>query len=170
MSKAILISIKPQFVAEILNHRKTIELRKTAPKCDLPIDVYIYCTKSKYGELRKSVLDGWYINSPLDHPFNGKVVAKFRLRKVEKLEYYRGAFTSVKAILTTDSIPTCYLMEKKSCLTMDEMWEYTKGNGYAWHISDLEIFDEPKPLTDFKGGKIFGDKPPQSWKYVEVEE
>ena len=46
MSKAILISIKPKYVAKILNGEKTIEIRKTMPK-DLPIDVYIYCPKDK---------------------------------------------------------------------------------------------------------------------------
>ena len=39
--KKILISIKPKYVAEILNHRKTLEIRKTAPKCELPCEVYI---------------------------------------------------------------------------------------------------------------------------------
>ena len=48
--KSILISIKPKWVAKILNGEKTIEIRKTMPKCDLPIDVYIYCTKdNKHG-------------------------------------------------------------------------------------------------------------------------
>ena len=52
--KSILISIKPKWVAKILNGEKTIEIRKTMPKCDLPIDVYIYCTKEKgYSKLCK---------------------------------------------------------------------------------------------------------------------
>ena len=45
--KSILISIKPQYVADILNGYKTIEIRKTKPKCELPCKVYIYCTKGK---------------------------------------------------------------------------------------------------------------------------
>ena len=45
--KSILISIKPKWVAKILNGEKTIEMRKTMPKSDLPIDVYIYCTKDR---------------------------------------------------------------------------------------------------------------------------
>ena len=43
--KSILISIKPKYVADILNGKKTLEIRKSMPKCELPIDVYIYCTK-----------------------------------------------------------------------------------------------------------------------------
>ena len=45
--KKILISIKPKWVAKILNGEKTIEVRKTAPKCELPCEVYIYCSKGK---------------------------------------------------------------------------------------------------------------------------
>ena len=45
--KAIMISIQPKWVAKILNGEKTIEIRKSMPKCDLPIKVYIYCTKEK---------------------------------------------------------------------------------------------------------------------------
>ena len=45
--KAIMISIKPEWVCKILNGEKTIEIRKTMPKCKLPCKVYIYCTKGK---------------------------------------------------------------------------------------------------------------------------
>ena len=40
--KEILISIKPQWVEKILSGEKTIEIRKTMPKCKLPCKVYIY--------------------------------------------------------------------------------------------------------------------------------
>lgn len=46
MGKAILMSIKPQYVCEILNGKKTIEVRKRFPK-DYVGWVYIYCTKEK---------------------------------------------------------------------------------------------------------------------------
>jgi predicted transcriptional regulator len=199
--KAILISIKPEWVAKILNGDKTIEIRKTAPKCDLPIDVYIYCAKRipylhVIYDLKtrkpRYILDKkkWYMAK------NGKVVAKFTLRNVEKLERYTGVYIP-ETILHTDSIHTRYSMEKKSCLSMDEIWEYTNGNGYAWHISDLVIFDEPKGLGEFKYWKEYPSckkcphnddeydvatcenkckellrikRPPQSWQYVEVAE
>ena len=44
---SIMISIKPEWVAKILNGDKTIEIRKTMPKCELPCKAYIYCTKEK---------------------------------------------------------------------------------------------------------------------------
>ena len=51
--KEILISIKPKWVEKILNGEKTIEIRKTMPKCELPCKVYIYCTKGKEETVHK---------------------------------------------------------------------------------------------------------------------
>lgn len=211
--KAILISISPEWVAKILNGEKTIEIRKTAPKCKLPIQVYIYCTKNKLhysvGALmfnkddcfKRSVdktykygdsveLMGYYPDYPYDKNnfLNGKVVAKFTLRGVEEMMPFFH-----------------WCIEKETCLTRDEVLDYldskdkSVGNPkrqdkvYAWHISDLEIFDEPKELSEFYTLKcnqkkepcnikdVFGveechricklceplTKAPQSWQYVE---
>lgn len=97
----------------------------------------------------------------------------------------------------------CYIYIKRfaalaeSCLTVKEMREYAgdKPIIYAWHISDLKIYDKPKELSELKKPcnykhpcclcKYFnydaiyeGDdnaickiehitRPPQSWCYVE---
>ena len=135
--KSILISIKPEWVAKILNYEKFIEIRKTMPKCDFPIDVYIYCTKGKprIVDLRD---DAFYLGcSPR---LNGKVVAKFTLNKVEEIKF------NDKNI------------QEQSCLSEDELFNYLFDNtpyqedmrkGYAWHIDNLEIFDKPKELKEF---------------------
>ena len=144
--KSILISIKPEWVAKILGRDKTIEIRKTAPKCKLPIDVYIYCTKGAYiGYLSKIYV--------------GKVVAKFTLKEIEEcVNPYFSKGTFATKTMTYEGLLS------NSQLTETEFSEYiNKGaRGYAWHISDLEIFDEPKKLNDF-GLK----RAPQSWCYVE---
>lgn len=159
--KSILISIKPEWVAKILNREKIVEIRKTIPKCDLPINVYIYCTKGKprIVDLRD---DAFYLGcSPR---LNGKVVAKFTLNKISD----------------SDKTNCCV----GSCLTYDEIMRYTKGKKfYAWHIDNLEIFDKPKELSEFcyysivKNNlyihgefplKTYLTKAPQSWCYVEV--
>ena len=44
--KSVLISIRPKWVEKIVNGKKTIEVRKTAPK-EVPFKAYIYCTKTK---------------------------------------------------------------------------------------------------------------------------
>lgn len=174
--KSILISIKPKWVAKILNGEKTIEIRKSMPKCDLPIDVYIYCSKDK------SVLRGVSAYAHLPHPrmdgkptirfnkdfpvLNGKVVAKFTLNKVEEIRFDDKE------------------VQRKACLTEDELFDYLFVNepyhedmkkGYAWHIDDLVIFDEPKELSEFIQSKRKNyeepavQKAPKSWCYVEVE-
>ena len=44
--KSILLSIKPEWLAKILNGEKTIEVRKLFPK-DYVGWVYLYCSKDK---------------------------------------------------------------------------------------------------------------------------
>jgi len=175
--KSILISIKPKWVAKILNGEKTIEIRKTMPKCDLPIDVYIYCTKDK--ETIAINPYGGYATIPNKYKneyFNGKVVAKFTLNKVDKHH-----------VLPTERIlPFNWNVEQKLkdlCLTKEEVMAYGNGEDYQaflWHIDNLEIFYRPKRLDDFwscvkqvrgkKGtyqcSRLF--KAPQNFCYVEV--
>ncbi len=146
--KRIIISIRPKWVACILNGEKTIEARKSAPKCELPIEVYIYCTK------------GDYIGR-ISNKYVGKVVAKFRLRKVEEIicRPICGEWECYTKTLGYSEI------SQASCLKNREIVRYLKGkNGYAWHISDLQIFGEPKSLSDF-GLK----RAPQSWQYIKEE-
>lgn len=145
MSKAIMISIKPKWVAKILNGEKIIEIRKTMPKCDLPIDVYIYCTKQKDDGLLR-------LNGKRSYYVKGKVVARFTLNKVETITY--------------DSIFKLFSLNRvlyNSCLKEEELNSYLKGElGYAWRIDDLVIFEKPKELRDFNLTKA-----PQSYCYVE---
>ena len=47
MSKAVLISIQPNWCELIASGKKTVEVRKTKPKLDTPFKCYIYCTKAK---------------------------------------------------------------------------------------------------------------------------
>lgn len=188
--KSILISIKPEFVAKILNGEKTIEIRKNAPKCDLPIDVYIYCTKgdrSKRFNLFRDKCDeyhlGWEytsegnenVNDIVGGPYNGKVVAKFTLRKVEMISLPYTKFGTndwvgceAERTLQTQTMDEETLLEK-SCLEEGEIggylnFKYSPINvGYAWHISDLVIFDKPMYL-----GYHFGlVKAPSNLAYVD---
>lgn len=154
MSKAILLSIKPKYVAKILNGEKTIEIRKTIPKCDLPIDVYIYCTKDlKNGKEALTWLNEKALKQVKNITYNGKellgkVVAKFTLRNIEEIkpfDEYNSPF-GLAYKLTEEKIITC----QKAQLTYDEYNRYLKDKtGYAYHIEDLVIFDRPKELWEF---------------------
>jgi len=176
--KAILISIQPRWVAKILNGEKTIEIRKSIPKCDLPIDVYIYCTKKEPYARRYVHNDKWgtleYIKS------DGKVVAKFTLNKVEKIITI-GMYYHETKTLDKNELP------KLSCLTRQELDNYLQGeNGYAWHIDNLVIFDKPKEISEFENRTLTRPRninpcviangyfvrpltrAPQSWCYIEI--
>lgn len=188
--KAILLSIKPKYVAKILNGEKTIEIRKTMPKCDLPIDVYIYCTKDNHQLVKPKDYDKYLlftngaVKSANETSLNGKIVAKFRCYKVEEIK------NNLAMRFFTESFNEKELLEK-SCLNSDEIFWYLAPQklkveccGYAWHISNLEIFDKPKELSEFYITHITIDvgkkirtplmyprrltKAPQSWCYVEV--
>ena len=141
MSKAVLISIRPEWCDLIKNGIKTLELRKSRPKLELPFKVYIYCT------IGCSFLIGG------KHPLsgNGKIIGEFVCDEIEELKRN-----------TVFNAPALY---SQSCLTRDEYFAYI-GNkiAYIWHISDLVVYDKPKELSDFNL-----KRPPQSWCYVEED-
>jgi predicted transcriptional regulator len=204
MSKAILLSIKPKWVAKILNGEKTIEIRKKFPK-DYRGWVYIYCTKN--GETLTYCVNGKNefvdfitvskTNKFIKRNYNGKVVARFWCDNVEHFEYDTCSRDICGYWLDNGQI----FKNKGTCLSADELWNYIKDkDGYAIHISKLEIFDEPKELSEFgnygfdfigyaeeksKVGRCFGKdnylfnkhivfipltKAPQNYCYVESEE
>lgn len=156
MKKAILLSVRPQWLEKILNGEKTTEIRKTMPKGKLPIDVYLYCTKEKNGFDK----------------LNGKVVAKFTLKEVDKYtsefvdddcyEEIRYVYLNEDGeeedeVVFTNEIPDDELNNwefPNSCVKYKELKEYVGTNFfskpfYAWHINNLEIFNVPMELSDF---------------------
>lgn len=156
--KAIMISIKPQWIEKILNGEKTIEIRKTKPSCELPCKVYIYCTKTK-NNVGKKVVPPDYLTEP--HYFtkkyicganygeciNGKVVAEFTLNKVDEFHIPYTAKYLYDALNSKNEN-----ILQQSCLDIEEMLEYLKNKyyGYAWHIDNLKIYDKPKELSEFR--------------------
>lgn len=195
---AILISIKPECVEKILNGEKTIEIRKTMPKCELPQKVYIYCTKKQHLYKTRECneffeyysLEHW---SKDDVNITGKVVAEFTLDKVDKIEICDPY------IFRNGEQEDWWYFDKNACLNYEEMMSYIGyGNdydgyagenqydiGYAWHISNLKVYEKPKELSEFKnmhydftkehGGSAVCPmyerkkitRPPQSYMFVE---
>lgn len=154
--KSILKSIHPKWVVKILNGEKTIEICTTAPNCTLPIDVYIYCTRSSSDKYLTKMEDGNFVISyssvRREHPFrrnsewNSKVVAKFTLKEGDThivTDKFKANVIAGTADYS-DFLNAC-------CLSGKELFDYVKGNKfYALHISDLQIFDKPKELREFK--------------------
>lgn len=86
-------------------------------------------------------------------------------------------------------------LEAQACMDRDQIWKYTRGKGYAWHITELKTYETPLDLAAFHlrcenalrwcnnggcamhierpaNGNCCGNyglqlnRPPQSWCYV----
>lgn len=175
--KSVLISIRPKWCEKIASGKKTIEVRKTAPK-EVPFKAYIYETKKEH--LRVVFKKGDYIFSD-DHnagkfdenifvkdrySWQGKVIGEFVCDKVTEYIAYK---TQNGSKLCKNPFFYACLPIEEMCLTIEQVENYGKCKTlYGWHISELKIYDKPKELSEFKepnGRKI--SRPPQSWKYLE---
>lgn len=172
----IMISIKPYWAYKIMKGEKTIEVRKTAPKA--PFRAFIYCTKQrlpnkKYLYINETsvrseygVCDDWLkydtdtlnINEGTPYQYktyfaNGKIIGEFICDSIEMftMDYRQSDLGRRIEIL------------KEACLTYEEAMGYQASAHvlYAWHISDLKIYAEPKELSEFNL-----TRPPQSWQYI----
>ena len=145
--KSVLISIQPKGVEKIANGEKTIEVRKTRPKEETPFKCYIYCTKgenlwlTQNGVKSKTELAGYLLN--------GKVIGEFVCDKVYSIKNQGSRFS-----VADEEESVTNEIARQSCLDYDDMVSCL-GNkdGYAWHISDLHIYDKPKELSEFKKTK-----------------
>jgi predicted transcriptional regulator len=109
--------------------------------------------------------------------YSGKVVARFYCDKVEKIFLNKNHFINDQ--YSTDELDYEELLEQ-SCLTYRELDDYLQCEiGCAIHISNLEIFDKPKELSEFRkyyrskgypqNQSWYLTKAPQSWCYIEVD-
>nr|DAH39634.1 MAG TPA: hypothetical protein [Caudoviricetes sp.] len=187
MSKAVLISIRPQWCEKIVNGEKTIEVRKTRPKLQTPFKCYIYCTMDHpYISVSCAELDKLNYRTNTVGRCNGKVIGEFVCDCVTPL--YNVCMDDWKRLAGG-----LHNIEKElvnqACLTEAKLHTYAGGkNCFAWHISDLRIYDTPRDLGEFKtlcrvdadccacpyynytkmgcDGRVIG-RPPQSWCYVD---
>lgn len=176
MSKAVLISINPEWCDLILRGEKTAEVRKTCPKLETPFKVYIYCTKApqhlitifKDGE---ETMDGEIHQGKPKFLKCGKYLPD-GIR--DKTQMVIGEFTCSYIAPIFRSAPwnpgepakmcarcadghcrkgyTDQLL-KDACLNKGDIEKYFSGLnglvGYGWRISDLKIYDKPKELSSF---------------------
>lgn len=203
MSKAVLLSIRPEWVEKIAQGEKTVEIRKTRPKLTLPVRCYIYCTLDKHlafvqnaagtnliacMNAKTAISIGSFIG-------NGKVVGEFMCDRIDRMARigFDGFRWPPKYCVCNNGVnvgPVDGVCED-ACLSEDELEKYLLGNeGYAWHISDLLIYDQPRELEEFRrpcsndlycescamysqntsicgNGVLRLRRPPQSWCYVE---
>ena len=186
---AVLISIKPKWCQKIAEGLKTIEVRKSKPKIQVPFKCYIYCTQGfgkntfnvpiPFGRIRDDYIETGSmvsLNCPIG---NGKVIGEFicdHVYQCTTANHLDGTDISIEEVA------------KKSCLSLIELEQYElsaepkenciyKIGLYGWRISDLKIYDKPLELSKFVGlrNTKFGYEPgsiknaPQSWRYVETQ-
>ena len=86
--KAVLISIQPKWCELIASGKKTIEVRKTAPKFDKPFKVYIYETKDKKYD---GIGVHWENGRDFIHN-GGKVIGEFICDDLLAIENLKSSF------------------------------------------------------------------------------
>lgn len=166
--KSVLISIRPEWCEKIASGEKTVEVRKTRPKLEPPFKVYVYQTKHREH------------NGPTYS--DGKVIGEFVCDDITKILNFITHFgVEGRSECELNTIARC------SCLDYMDMLGYLgiDKDGYAWHISDLNIYESPRsigefckpcdpdPQCDCRYCITHGRSPskvvhaPQSWCYVE---
>ena len=195
--KSVLISIQPKWCELIANGKKTVEVRKTKPKLETPFKVYIYCTANKQGTHDLLEIHG---TDGKIRKANGKVIGEFVCERIDRIgkrgipNNFDYCYLSLNE-WGNDDIEIEITDIKKSCISKEELNLYGEKTNclYAWHISDLVLYDKPKELNRFQkpcirdcdcGGcenayytRDYGfegcaleeglTRPPQSWCYVE---
>lgn len=152
--KSVLISIRPKWCELIASGEKTVEMRKTRPNIQTPFKCYIYCTKQKvFGEIlltNDKRVEGRNrgFRDDGDIPLAGKVIGEFICDKL----------TYVEARIDDNGekhLANANFLLRKSFLSEKQMFDYLykadrkTGGGWAWHISDLKIYEKPKELNNF---------------------
>lgn len=151
--KSVLLSIRPQWCELIASGKKTVEVRKTAPKLKTPFKVYMYCTKGKTflyrnpnnGELFLDSNGGYRGGDYEDRYLTGKVIGEFVCSKIYEIEY-----GGCRYMINNDRSFTNRIAEE-SCLWYDDLYRYLGDKtGYGWIITNVKIYDNPKELCEFK--------------------
>lgn len=199
--KSILIVIYAHYVKLIIEGKKTVEVRKNKNLANAIKKliaeqggcwIYIYVAKKfsqrlvvKKGEeypFTDEIVDKTRIvKLPTFWEYEncGKVVARFWCDKVEEIKFIGYNCYATQSL--TDSELLRY-----SCLSFEQLDNYLNvGEGYAIHISKLEVFDRPRELSEFNRKivvqyqKPWGElcsylepltKAPQNYCFVEGEE
>nr|DAV05338.1 MAG TPA: The ASCH domain adopts a beta-barrel fold similar to that of the PUA domain [Caudoviricetes sp.] len=206
MEKAVLISIHPEWCQKIVNGEKTIEVRKTRPKMETPFKCYIYCTKDKHLAFMQNASGTNLIacmNAETAIPVggflgNGKVIGEFICRKIDRVTHVGSMGSSLvyPCICAPGAASVSRIDDllNASCLSAVGLERYLAGgDGYGWHISNLEVYDTPLELSEFRrpckhelycescavymhhdgicgNATLYLRRPPQSWYYVAEKE
>lgn len=170
MKKAVLISIRSGWCCQIATGKKTVEIRRNRPDIETPFRCYVYCTRATpllalqerwsptYKAFRTELwpIHGYSLEraKSLFEVFNGNIIGTFVCDKIDRLVHVgtMGSNEPAKLYIETQNLQHECADEllRAACLNETTVEEYLKGgDGFGLHISDLKIYDHPKPLFDF---------------------
>ena len=163
MSKAVLISIRPEWCKKILDGEKTVEVRRTCPVHGTPFKAYIYCTRTASKEF---ILDdhNWDVSSKNCGGWpdkRGHVIGEFTCKKITGLTHVGETGSWEPASLYVMAPGSYYKpadeLLKAACMSKETAEKYLKGrDGCGWHISNLKIYDKPRDLDEFSRFGFWG--------------
>lgn len=115
----------------------------------------LYCTKSN-PNLNKLYGKNWFYFGEklidLDVRLNGKIVAQCDCEKIERIfiNFVPKDLEELNKLQSIIYMTNNKELLEKSCLSVDQIDDYLNGKiGYALHLCNLEVFDNPKKLIDF---------------------
>lgn len=145
MSKAVLASLKPYFYYLVGEGIKGVEVRKNYPKAeDWSKDTYFYMSRDEksFAKIPKEFQEKY-------RKHFGKVGLRFVCdRVIGTCSWRLKGKTGFCAKRTEEETN----LPITACLTLEEIEQYAGSEGrgiYAWHITDLVVYDEPRELSDF---------------------
>ncbi len=153
MSKAVLISIRPEWCQKIVTGQKTIEVRKTRPKITPPFKCYIY----KCG--------------------SGKVIGEFLCDQIiedrtygHNEKFYRAACMSAYDAAAYAMQSPMYGWHISNLKIYDHPCEVSSFRGACkndWWCESCAMYSERGGTC--RNAALQITRPPQSWRYVEEE-
>ena len=153
--RAVMISIKGEWLEKIIKGEKVYEIRKTSPAIYEPYKVYVYCSKTG---------SDLYI----DYLMNGTVCAEFVCDKTFRIAP-DGTYTDARLADYLDDKPIKRMKLEGTGMTAVQLKMYLgKKFGNAMHISNLKVYEKPLKVRDFQLEYSIDpvQVPPQNLVYV----
>lgn len=143
----ILMSIRARYAALILSGKKTLEIRKTAPKgpretCEFT--VLLYESKREGGR--------------------GLIVGSFVCRSIRPVTMWELSEVCRRACLNRDELQA-YAERPQRIPDAGNKTLILSGRVYAWSVENPVTFEKPLLLRD-----VGIDCPPQSWRKLRKEQ
>lgn len=146
--KKILLSLKPNWLKEILYNNKILEIRKSCPNINNKYKILLYCTKNG---------DKLIVN---DKQANGFIIGE-----IDYIKNYNIKIINNKLYINNEEKKWDKFLET-SKLNKENIYDYLKdGNGYGWYIKNPIIYDNFLTVEEILGYD-YDKKKLISWCYV----